>query len=91
MAHNVHSARFLAVIMSLPLVSTGAAVNSQTVDNTDSTALEKDFLEFLADWETASGDWIDPEELSALLPAKTEASGDLQQENSDAKRAEKSD
>jgi len=46
-------------------------------ENTEMPSLE--FLEFLGDWETEDGEWIDPEELEQI------ALTDQEQENEDAK------
>ena len=56
-------------------------------DNSDEhLPLDEDFLEFLGDWETATGDWIDPEELAALIRGKPKQPQDGKGETSDENR-----
>jgi len=66
---------------------TGAFSNSYAAENEQSEmAPDLEFLEFLGQFETDAGEWIDPdslltEEFAELLDASTEASTDSEEEN----------
>ena len=42
----------------------------ESIENSETPSLE--FLEFLGDWETDDGEWIDPEELEQITIGKQE-------------------
>ncbi|PIE41180.1 MAG: hypothetical protein CSA49_04545 [Gammaproteobacteria bacterium] len=46
------------------------------------TVLSQEFLHYLADFETDSGEWVDPQELEAMI-SLDEVESDQQQENED--------
>ena len=66
---------------------TGAFTNSYGAENEQNdTAPDLEFLEFLGQFETDAGEWIDPdslltEEFAELLDASTEANTDSETEN----------
>jgi hypothetical protein len=54
----------------------GQIRESASNENTETPSLE--FLEFLGDWETDDGEWIDPEELEQISITEQEYDDDQQ-------------
>ena len=76
-------ARLWSAVLLLGLLSTPALAQEpgqvrEESENTEMPSLE--FLEFLGDWETDDGEWIDPEELEQIVLT------DQEQENEDEKQ-----
>jgi len=72
------SAVLLLGLLSTPALAQAPGEVREESENTEMPSLE--FLEFLGDWETEDGEWIDPEELEQI------ALTDQEQENEDAKK-----
>ena len=62
-------ARFGATVLLLGLLSSPAFAQEpgQVRESTEESEMPSlEFLEFLGDWETEDGEWIDPEELEQI-------------------------
>ena len=62
-------ARLWSIVLLLGLLSSPALAQEpeqdrKSIEDTEMPSLE--FLEFLGDWETDDGEWIDPEELEQI-------------------------
>ena len=69
------NARLWSTVLLLGLLSSPALAQEpgsvrESTENTEMPSLE--FLEFLGDWETDDGEWIDPEELEQIAIADQE-------------------
>lgn len=51
-------------LLSSPVAAQEPGQVRESIDNAEMPSLE--FLEFLGDWETDDGEWIDPEELEQI-------------------------
>ena len=51
-------------LLSAPAMAQDPDQARKNAENTEAPSLE--FLEFLGDWETDDGEWIDPEELEQI-------------------------
>ena len=70
-----------AILLSGLLSSPTFAQEPEQTTSEESETPSLEFLEFLGDWETDDGEWIDPEELDqiALTDQDQEANEDEQQ------------
>ena len=77
-------ARLWSTVLLLGLLSAPALAQEpgQVRENTEDTEMPSlELLEFLGDWETDDGEWIDPEELEQIALIDPE-----QEENEDEKQ-----
>lgn len=72
------SVALLLGLLNAPALAQEPGQVREESENTEMPSLE--FLEFLGDWETDDGEWIDPEELEQI------ALTDQEQENEDEKQ-----
>ncbi len=72
----------LSWILFLTLLCSPAQANEPAPDSGNEPGVEDnteelmDFLEFLGDWETENGDWVDPEEMEQIQIPDANQSGD---------------
>lgn len=64
------SAILLSGLLSTPAFAQEPEQTRKTSEESETPSLE--FLEFLGDWETEDGEWIDPEELDQIALTDSE-------------------
>lgn len=70
-----------ALLLGLLITPALAQEPGQVREESENTEMpSREFLEFLGDWETDDGEWIDPEELEQIVLT------DQEQENEDEKQ-----